>query len=163
MLQTIIMPPQWVWISFPLVCATDSAVLYATSIYILFLFLRWSPVTMEWNTSEGNVANGMHRQKFPKKIGIRDTRSIKVPQPFLVSTRRKLSLQILGGWGTTSRGAAGTTNTKDYLRSHSGLLKHYAPIRGSTLARRRWRLELHAPPDMHLRKHSMASRSEISG
>ena len=104
MLQTIIMPPQWVWISFPLVCATDSAVLYATSIYILFLFLRWSPVTMEWNTSEGNVANGMHRQKFPKKIGIRDTRSIKVPQPFLVSTRRKLSLQILGGWGTTSRG-----------------------------------------------------------
>ena len=74
----------------------NTVVLLATSIYILPLPLV---ITGDHGVEfgEGKVVNSMHQQKFPQKIGIRDTGSIKVPQPFLVSTRRKLSLQILGG------------------------------------------------------------------
>ena len=68
----------------------NTVVLLATSIYILPLPLvitgdhgvEFGDHGVEFG--EGKVVNSMHQQKFPQKIGIRDTGSIKGPQPCLV-------------------------------------------------------------------------------
>jgi hypothetical protein len=66
----------------------------------------------------------MHRQKFPKKIGISDkTPGASKCQPFLLSTKM-LSSQI-GGRGTTSR---------KHQQRHSGPRKHFLQMRGSMAA-----------------------------